>query len=169
MSSTRAKLLAIYTNDHLAGATVGIELSGRALESNRGTPLGVFLEELHREIGEDEQTLRLVMSRLGLAPDRIKRALAWGGEKLGRLKPNGQLRGYSPLSRLVELEGLCLGVEGKLSLWRSLEQAVGTDPRLAGIDLGELARRATAQRERLEEHRLEAAATALAGRPPRGS
>ncbi len=168
MSSTRAKLLAIYTNDHLAGATVGIELSGRALESNRGTPLGVFLEELHREITEDEETLRLIMSRLGVTPDRVKHAVAWAGEKLGRLKPNGQLRGYSPLSRLVELEGLCLGVEGKLSLWRSLAATVGDDPRLAGVDLASLARRAEVQREQLEQHRLEAATTALAGRPPRG-
>ena len=161
-------LLAIYLNDHLAGATVGSELSRRALGSNRGTPLGVFLEGLHREIEEDRRSVLLVMSRLGVRPDRVKKAVAWLGERAGRLKPNGQLRGYSPLSRLVELEGLCLGVEGKLSLWRSLEHAVGGDPRLAGIDFESLARRAEAQRESLEAHRVEAARTALGGRSPRG-
>ena len=36
----------------------------------------------------------------------------WVAEKAGRLKLNGSLLTYSPLSRLVELEGLSLGVEG---------------------------------------------------------
>ena len=38
---------------------------------------------------------------------------AWTAEELERLKLNGQLAGYSPLSRLVELEGLAVGIEGK--------------------------------------------------------
>ena len=50
----------------------------------------------------------------------------------GRLKPNGQLTGYSPLSRLVELEGLSLGITGKLGLWRALLGLVPGEPRLDG-------------------------------------
>ena len=43
------------------------------------------------------------MDDLGVG-SRAKDGAAWVAEKLGRLKTNGQLTGYSPLSRLVELE-----------------------------------------------------------------
>ena len=81
--------------------------------------------------------------------------MAWGAEKLGRLKPNGRLRGYSPLSRVIELEGLAIGIAGKARMWRSLESTLGG--RFAGLDLGALAERADRQRARVEElHRLAA-------------
>ena len=41
-------------------------------------------------------------------------------EKVGRLKPNGRLVGYTPLGRLLELEALAAGVAGKRGLWRAL-------------------------------------------------
>ena len=64
----------------------------------------------------------------------MKPAVAWIAEKAGRLKLNGQIRGYSPLSRLVELEGLEVGVTGKRSLWQALSRAFLDDARLAGFD-----------------------------------
>ena len=51
--------------------------------------------------------------------------MGWTGEKLGRLKLNGQLLGYSPLSRLIELEGLMLGIAGKLAMWIALSSRSG--------------------------------------------
>jgi hypothetical protein len=101
------------------------------------------------------------MRRLDVREDRFKQVAGWSGEKLGRLKPNGQLLGYSPLSRLVEIEGLVLGVSGKRALWTSLKVALGTDPRLAGIDLDGLEERARAQRRDLEGARRQAAVAAL--------
>ncbi|MEJ7570043.1 MAG: hypothetical protein WKF41_17480 [Gaiellaceae bacterium] len=83
------------------------------------------------------------------------------GEKLGRLKLNGQVRGYSPLSRLLELETLSVGISGKLALWRSLEQLPEIVERLPGIDLEQLVERAQRQRAELEEHRLAAAREAF--------
>ena len=50
---SRDKLLSIYLNDHLAGATLGIELVKRSRASNKGTPLGDFLDRLLREIETD--------------------------------------------------------------------------------------------------------------------
>ncbi len=154
-------LLATYLNDHLAGSTVGVELSRRAAGSNRGTDHGPFLDELARELVEDRQTLLEIMRALGVRVDRLKMLGAWGAEKLGRLKPNGRLFEYSPLSRVVELEGLALGISGKLALWRSLEQLAPQRPELANFDLGVLAARAEDQRQRLEPHRLRAVAEAL--------
>jgi hypothetical protein len=153
-------LLAIYLNDHLAGATAGTELARRARSSNEGTPLGEFLERLATEIGEDRETLIEVMKRLGIRRDPFKVAAGWGGEKMGRLKLNGQIKGYSPLSRVIELEGLHLGITGKLELWRNLERTSGS--RLHGIDLEALVKRAEAQRRALAGHRKTAVEQAFA-------
>jgi hypothetical protein len=153
--------LGTYLNDHLAGATVGVELARRAAGSNRGTTYGETLSRLAEEIAEDRRTLEAVMKRLGIGRDRAKTTLAWGGEKLGRLKLNGQLVGYSPLSRLVELEGLSIGVEGKLLMWQALAQLAPNDRRLADFDFDELVKRARSQRRRLERQRMNALREAL--------
>lgn len=152
-------MLAIYLNDHLAGSTVGVELARRARGSNEGTELGEFLAALTEEIEADRETLQDVMEAVGAGRDRLKVYGAWTGEKLGRLKLNGSLLGYSPLSRVVELEGLRLGVEGKACLWRMLSELA--DPRLAGFDFDALTVRAERQRDELERRRLEAGRLAL--------
>jgi hypothetical protein len=155
------KLLSIYLNDHLAGATVGIELARRTCSNNEGTDLGAFLVALIAEIESDREDLKALMEALGCRKDVVKQAGGWVAEKVGRLKLNGQLTGYSDLSRLEELEGLCLGVEGKLSLWKSLKQIENHDPRLVTFDLERLIKRAQQQREELEEHRIQAAEQAF--------
>jgi hypothetical protein len=157
-----ARLLPIYLNDHLAGATIGVELARRTARENAGSSLGAFLSDtLLPEIEEDRETLRSLMNRLGIPQSRPKAALAWAAEKVGRLKLNGEWRRYSPLSRLLELEGLAAGIEGKRAMWVSLERIRDTDARLQELDLGALAERASSQRERLEEHRQAAAVAAL--------
>lgn len=152
-------MLAIYLNDHLAGSTVGVELSRRARGSNKGTPLGEFLATLTVEIEEDRDTLEEVMEAVGAGRDRLKVVGAWAGEKAGRLKLNGSWLSYSPLSRVVELEGLRLGVEGKACLWRMLRELA--DPRLSGFDFDALIARAESQRDQLEQRRIEAGLLAL--------
>ena len=102
------------------------------------------------------------MAELGIRPNRLKAIGAWGAEKLGRLKLNGQLTGYSPLSRFLELESLYLGITGKRELWRALQRTLGND--LMGFDFDELGRRAERQAAEVEEHRLEAAQPALSRR-----
>ena len=115
-----SKYLATYLNDHLLGSTLGMELVRRAARENKGSELGAFLTGLVGEIEEDRDTLLAVIGELGVKPDHLKVAAGWTGEKLGRLKPNGQLLGYSPLSPLVELEGLLIGIQGKLAMWQAL-------------------------------------------------
>jgi hypothetical protein len=157
-----ADLLAIYLNDHLAGATGALELAKRAAGSNRGTELGTFLARLRDEIAEDRASLVEAMRRLDVGRDRTKIAAGWAAEKAGRLKLNGRLIGYSPLSRVVELEALALGVGGKLACWRTLDALA--NERLRDVGLPELIERAERQRDELERFRLEAAREALAGR-----
>lgn len=155
-------LLAIYLNDHLAGATVGLELARRAAGSNSGSAYGRFLDELVTEIRSDRESLLGIMRSLGVRVDRVKVSAAWAAEKLGRLKLNGQLFGYSPLSRLVELEALTLGVAGKLSLWRALDQVEADRSELSKDQLQTLIARAQSQLESLEAQRRNAVTDALA-------
>jgi hypothetical protein len=153
--------LSIYLNDHLAGATVGVQLARRTARANKKHPSGPVLAQLAEDIDQDRETLLDLMGRLDTKPDRIKVWLGWTAEKAGRLKLNGELLRYSPLSRLVELEGLALGVSGKLHMWRAFKQVLATDARLAAIDLDALIERAESQRDRLERLRLAAAEESL--------
>jgi hypothetical protein len=157
------RYLAVYLNDHHAGSIVGVELSKRAAASNEGNEYGRFLSDLAQEIAEDRAALERIMERFGVKEDKVKSGAAFVGEKLGRLKPNAQLTGYSPLSRVVELEGLTLGVTGKLALWRALRNVSDSDERLDPEELDALIVRAEQQQEGLEQHRLSAVAEALTG------
>jgi hypothetical protein len=156
------KLLAIYLNDHLAGASGGRELAARAAGSNKGTEYEDFLQQLLEEIEDDRAELVEIMERLDIGEDRLKQVAAWAAEKAGRLKLNGSLTSYSPLSRLVELEGLALGVSGKQSMWKVLHEIADGEPALAETDLTRLIERAQHQLDGLEEHRIRAARAALA-------
>jgi hypothetical protein len=153
-----SNLLAIYLNDHLAGSTAGVELARRVRRENEGTEFASPLARLSEEVAEDRETLRAIMARLGAPESQVKAAFAWMLEKITRLKPNGQVTGYSPLSRLTELEALAWGVDGKVSGWRTLLELAGTDPRLDRAQLEELIARGERQRGTLEELRVKAAA-----------
>lgn len=154
------KLLAIYLQDHMAGAVAGVELARRARGANEGGPYGEELAGLCAEIEADREALAQVMRGLGFRRFPFKEGSAWVGEKLGRLKLNGRITGYSPLSRLIEIEGLVIGVSGKLELWRSLRAVAGSEE-LEGVELRTLIRRAEDQRHRLERLHERAAADAL--------
>jgi hypothetical protein len=162
MPSTEAqKLLAIYLQDHYAGSTGGLEMAKRSANANGGTEFGEPLTRLAMDIGEDRDTLKRIMGRLDVSLAPVKAALAWGAEKAGRLKPNGQIRGYSPLGRMVEIEALITGVSGKLSLWRALRSIAPSDARLDAAQLADLEARAEDQLARLHDLRDRAAAIAF--------
>ena len=150
------RLVGIYLRDHLAGSVAALELVERAARSNETNALGEFLTSLHEEIRADQETLLGVMKTLGIRPSRVKNSLAWTVEKAGRLKLNGRLLRYSPLSRVYELETLEAGIVGKRSLWTNLQSM--DDPGLAGLDLPRLVERAEAQRADVEKWRRRAAA-----------
>lgn len=154
------RLLGIYLNDHLAGATLGVELARRLRSSNRGeAEFGEPLARICAEIEADYDTLVSLMARLDVDRNPVKPALARVAERLGRLKLNGRLRGYSPLSRVLELEVLATGIGGKLQLWNALEQRFGES--LEGFDFHALAERADRQGQEVEDLHLAAAKRAF--------
>jgi hypothetical protein len=134
-----------YLSDHHAGATFGVELARRARDENEGTSYAAFFSRLATEIEQDRDELAAIMRSLDVGSDRLKESVAWAGEKLGRLKPNGRVLGYAPLSRVLELESLIAGVSAKLALWRGLEELVSQEPRLDAELLARLADRAQRQ------------------------
>jgi hypothetical protein len=156
-----SELLPIYLNDHLAGSTVGLELARRLVRSNSRNEYGPVLARVAGEIEQDRKSLLSIMSALDVGTDRLKLAVGWAAEKLGRLKLNGRLLSYSPLSRLMELELLMLGVIGKLALWRALHQIAAEQPRLDGSDLERLIERAAGQQQELEALRERAVVDAF--------
>jgi hypothetical protein len=156
------KYLRIYLQDHLAGATAGLELARRTRGANEGTDYGPPLARIADEIEADRRQLQGIIEDLGFGGDRLKNLAAWGLEKVGRLKLNGELTSYSPLSRVVELEGLITGIIGKWSMWVALLEIAGGEPRLDTALLERLRDRAEAQRNSVEELRQKAATEAFA-------
>jgi hypothetical protein len=146
MDPDRHRHLSIYLNDHLAGSTGGVGRARAARDANEGTEFFEPLAAVCREIEEDRSSLESLMDDLGIGRSRVKTTLGGLGEKAGRLKPNGQLRGYSPLGRVIDLEVLLLGITGKLRLWTLLGDLLDGE---TSRDLTALARRAEDQRTRV--------------------
>ena len=165
---TAQGLLGIYLNDHLAGATGGVELARRAAAVRRQEDAGDALWRFAAEVAADRAALLEIMGVLGVPVRTYKVCAGWIGEKAGRLKLNGRLLSRSPLSSLEELEIMRLGVTGKAAGWRTLRLLADTDVRLDRGRLDELIARADSQLELLEDLRVRAARLAL-GQGPAGA
>jgi hypothetical protein len=154
-----SRFLAIYLNDHLAGSTGAIELVKRSAREHAGTELGSFLAGLVHEVQLDRAALKELMRAAGASPRRYKLVAAWSAERLGRLKLNGRVLRRSPLSPLVELEAMSMGIRGKELGWHAL--AAGPLGATHGDRLAELIERARNQQEQVEQHRRDASRDAL--------
>jgi carbon monoxide dehydrogenase subunit G len=137
------ELLGIYLNDHLTGAMAGTELARRIARTHPE------LRALADDIESDRKELLDVMRAHGVEPQPHRAALGWLTEKAGRLKLNGRLVGRSPLSDVLELETLLIGIEGKAALWRALSTLPGDAERY-----DRLLRRAEGQKDLVDQYRL---------------
>jgi hypothetical protein len=144
------RLLRIYLRDHHAASAGGVAVAARAL--------GPY-HPLAKQIAHDRKALENVMRQLGVEPSVLKVGLVRVAERVGRLKLNGRLLKRSPLSRVVELETLVVGVRGKEALWTAVRESQLS---LRGIDLDALVESARGQGRELDELRLGAAARAFA-------
>lgn len=159
--------LAIYLQDHHASATGAVALVRRAARNQRDTRAGAVLGRLTRELEEDRGVVARVMEQFGVQPSPLKATAAGVAERAGRLKLNGVVVGSSPLSPIVELEGLLLAVRTIQHLWILLRDAA--DVEIEGVDLDHMVDRATRQIDQLEGLWREAAVHAFGGdAPPEG-
>lgn len=157
------QLLRIYLNDHLAGSVGGLELARRCKSSNEGTALAGFLGELISALETERALVEQLLGDIGGTPNVAKQGAVWALEKLGRLKLNGKIKGYSDLSRLVELETLTMGVTGKLSLWRSIQAIEHEIPAFKERGFEQLIKRSEDTIETLKKFSKEAAERAFVG------
>lgn len=155
--------LSTYLNDHLAGATAGVELAERVASWYAGRPAEASLRVVADAIAEDRQALIQLQSRLGFPPSSMKAAAGWVSEKVTRLKLRRRVTGDATLTRLMALETLSLGIAGKRALWESLKVSDGSAR--FGVDLDNLIERADQQRTEVERYRLDTATEAFTPRP----
>ena len=157
----RDKRLHIYLNDHLALLVAETQLAARCRRSNRATPLGEFLDQLHTELSAQQSVVRDVLRRLGSSESSLKQGAAWFAEKLGRFKLNDTLLRYSKLSRVLELEALAATGSERLALWDNLEAVASKDERLKGITFAFFRDQSRRHLEQLDRHRRYAAVQAF--------
>jgi hypothetical protein len=152
----------VLLRNHQAGGQAAVDLFHRAAAGQRGRPYAAQLHQLAVEAREDLDFNESVMRRLGVAPSPVQVAVLRLGERIGRLKPNGQLLRRAPLSDVVELEGLIATVHIKIAGWQAAQVADRLDEgELAELD--RLLTRAATQAERLTEMHRTAATFALQG------
>jgi hypothetical protein len=123
-------LLAIYLNDHLAGVITGRELARRMLSAAVDDERRALASDLAEHFLDSEHEIERLIVETGSRRSLLKGWLAWAAEKAGRLKLNGHITSRSPLSDLVELEGIMVLLEYEQELWRSLQQ-LASPPELA--------------------------------------
>jgi hypothetical protein len=151
---------AVYLRDHAAVSAGGIELVGRVVSGRAGTPFGEYARLLQTELASQDAALRAVLRAFDVRPSAAKLTAARLGERAGRLKLNGRLRQPSPLSPVVEAEGLLAIVGSYLLVWEGLaaQSTIELDP---GVDLGALAAAARRALDELQSHQQQLLAAVL--------
>lgn len=145
-----------YLNNHLAGPPFALGAARHCRDHTSDARLVTLLSSFIEALGGERELLLQVMKRLEVSPNVAKSAVSWVTEKVARLALLRAPGRYTDFSALQQLELLRLGVQGKLGLWRLLEQVAEHDTRLRGFDFSSLARRAEGQIAALEGHRLRA-------------
>lgn len=153
---TTKRSLTLYLQGHYAGSEAAVRTVRQQVAIEPDSEVGRVLAHLAEEIDADQAQLREVMGRFGVTPSAPKNLLGRVGSQVGRWALRANAPG-DPQARLIGLESLSLGIEGKASLWRALREVAAVDPRIADVGIDDLLKRAELQREQLEPHRLEAA------------
>jgi hypothetical protein len=153
--------MATYLNDHLAGSIAALGMVGRIHRVHAGTPLGDVIREFEVTLSEEQAVVRSLIERVGGNPSAIRRAVAWIGGQVSRLKVGPGETDESGLELFEALELLSVGFCGRRLLWRTLAHVGRASDADLSAHYDRLATRAEAQLVTLEVHRLEASVAAL--------
>jgi len=143
------RLLGIYLADHLAGATAGSGRVARMSDAFSNTAIGPDLARSADEIAIEREYLRQLVHVLRLRERRVRQAIAWVAERIGRLKGNGRVVAASPVTLLLEAELMRSAVVGKLGLWQTLGRHAD-DLGLDATVIGDLSMLTREQLDRLD-------------------
>ncbi|WP_329575743.1 hypothetical protein OG500_01945 [Kitasatospora sp. NBC_01250] len=158
-----AEPLSVYLNDHLTGAFGGAALAHRMADTHPDSRRAAELRRLARDVEQDRDDLVRIMNSLAVPVRHYRTWLGLAGERIARLKPNGTLVRRSPLSDLIELEAMRVGVEGKTALWQALRAIADDDLRLNPDELDRLIQRAAEQTRTLNGWHQVVSAEVLTG------
>ncbi len=142
------KLITTYLQDHHAGSAAGLDAFARVAEGHPDGEVRDAVGRIAEEVNEDQTMLEQIMQRFEAKPAMLKDLSGRVAEKAARLKPNQRLLRRSPLTDLVEVEGLVDAVHAKSMSWRVLLQL--DDDRLDKAQLQTLLERAEAQESELK-------------------
>jgi hypothetical protein len=159
-----ARELSTYINDHLAGSVAALELLDDLIARPAAPDEPAFFLQLRDEFEQEQDELRAVLRALGEDESSVRKAAGWLAEKATRLKLKWDDPGSGALRRFEALEGLAIGIFGKLSLWRVLAAVATTESALQFLDCSRLARQAESQHEEVEARRVAAAVDAFTAR-----
>jgi hypothetical protein len=151
-----------YLQDHLAGSVAALQLMETLADHERGRPLEQQLRTLHSQVSEEQDTLREILDRLGGGEGTLRQVAGWLTEKAHAARLLIAGRTHPALARLDGLESLALGLQGKLSLYRALQDAASGEPRLGGYPFAALEARTLDQYAMVERERRAAAREAFA-------
>jgi hypothetical protein len=146
--------LAKYLQDHYVVSRGELELFERTAGSQQDAHLREEVSSLAREATEDRAALLALMEALAVPEAKVQEQVAVVGERAGRLKLNGTLLRRSPLSDLVELDGLAVAVRAKRAAWVALRAVAQEVEALNPYHLERLIHRAEDQEARIEQLRL---------------
>lgn len=150
--------LATYLQDHLAGANAAVEVIALLHKHSEEPVLTELLVWLASEVQEDRETLERLAIDVAAGPSTIKDSAAWIGARMVSLKIEAR---KSSFGAFEGLEFLCLGIQGKLHLWRALGRSPACSKAPNIPDFSLLIERAQAQHRRVEDLRLAIATITL--------
>ncbi len=124
-------LLGLYLSDHFTGATAGLERAELMTDNYADTPFHAELAELTEQLRAERELYRDLLDALGVPRRRYRQAVAWLGERAGRLKLNGRVTERSPMTAVLETELMRGAVLGKIGGYQTLREhadELGLDP-----------------------------------------
>lgn len=113
-------LVELYLSDHLTGATAGMERIIRMEGDFIDTPVYKQISTVADSIRRERALLQQIIHDLGLKQKPYRQALAWVGERAGRVKLNKRVLTRSPMTLVLEAELMRSAVMGKLGVWQTL-------------------------------------------------
>ncbi len=155
------RYLKIYLRDHLALGLAGVDFCQRVMRQNRDNLIAETLKPFADDLEEEARALTRLMARLDVDPSQLKVTGARLAVRAGKLKLNGELLTYSPLSRLFEIESLLGAVQTRKGLWKTLSDATHLYPDLDDVPMQRYLHRIDGQIELLEDLHQKAARTML--------
>lgn len=149
-----------YLRIHLTGSAGGIELFSRGQKFHDPATTSI-LEGIRGELVQERTQLLAMADRLGARPAPLAAVAAAVGERIGRLKPNGNPLRRTPLTDLIDLEAMRVALSGKTAGWEALLAVVDRHDGLRREEIAGLHEQALRQLDQVSTLHAAAAAKAL--------